>query len=202
MSLIVGLTGQTGAGKTTACDVFSKSGFGIINCDKLAREVCHIASPCLNELVEEFSSSIINDDMSLNRKALGKIVFSNSAALKRLNDITHPHILTKITAVIDTLSKEYSVIIVDAPTLFESGADRLCDMIVSVIASEDVTVPRIMERDFVDEASAKRRLKSQHDADFFKAHSDLIVQNNGDLQEFCESLNDIVNRIKEYADGY
>ncbi|MEG0692405.1 MAG: dephospho-CoA kinase [Oscillospiraceae bacterium] len=201
MSLIVGLTGQTGAGKTTACEVFANHGFGIINCDKVAREVCSIGSPCLNELVLEFSNKILNDDKSLNRKALGKIVFSDSTSLAKLNEITHPHILRKISKLIALLSEKYRIIIVDAPTLFESGANQICNLIVSVLASEDVTIPRIMERDLVDEASARNRLKSQHDPDFFKERSDLIVQNNGHIQEFSDDLSDLVKQIKEFANG-
>ncbi len=201
MSLIVGLTGQSGAGKTTACEVFSQCGFGIIDCDKVAREVSSIGSDCLNELVLEFSNSILNEDNSLNRKALGKIVFSDKASLARLNEITHPHILKQVSIIIKELETNFPVIIVDAPTLFESGADKMCDVILSIIARDEVRIPRIMERDLVDEQAAKNRINSQHDVNFFIEHSDLILQNNGEKQEFLDALSDIVKKIEECANG-
>ncbi|MFZ2539457.1 MAG: dephospho-CoA kinase, partial [Oscillospiraceae bacterium] len=175
--------------------------FGIIDCDKVAREVSGVGSPCLNELVLEFSNSILNEDKSLNRKALGKIVFFNKACLTRLNEITHPYILKQVSIIIKELSTSFPIIVVDAPTLFESGADHLCDKVLSIIAKDEVTIPRIMKRDLVDEASARNRLNSQHDASFFIEHSDFIVQNDGEKQEFLDALSDIVKKIEECANG-
>ena len=199
MSLIIGLTGQTGAGKTTACDVFSSHGCGIINCDKIAREVCVTGSDCLNELVSAFSSNILSADNSLNRATLGRLVFSDSIALATLNKITHPHILRHISDAIKLLSSTYQIIILDAPTLFESGANAMCDLIVCVIASETVTIPRIMQRDGVDEHHARNRLYSQHDTTFFTTNSNFVIKNNGDIQGFSEELQTLIIHIKELA---
>ena len=74
---VVGLTGQSGAGKTTVCDVFSQKGFEIINADKIAREVMQKGKPCLKEIEECFGSEVINENGELDRKALASIVFTD-----------------------------------------------------------------------------------------------------------------------------
>lgn len=196
MSIIIGLTGQTGAGKTTACELFARNGFGIINCDMVAREVCLVGSDCLKELVSEFSDVILNDDKSLNRAALGKIVFSNNASLEKLNSITHPHILNRVSQKILDLSKNHDIIIIDAPTLFESGADKLCDKILSILVQEKDSILRIVQRDGVDELTAKKRLASQHKKEFFIANSDFTVCNDGSREEFLAELESVVERLK------
>lgn len=201
MSLIVGLTGQTGAGKTTACKVFSNCGFGIINCDLVARDVVNIDNYCLNEIVNEFSEIILNSDKTLNRKTLGKIVFSDKEKLLKLNKIIHPYIIIEIKKTIDELSQKFSVIILDAPTLFESKANKLCDKIVSVIADADIIIPRIIKRDSISKENAENRLNSQHNKEFFIKNSDFVASNNGLEQEFIDKLYDISKKLKEYTNG-
>ncbi|MDE6777217.1 MAG: dephospho-CoA kinase, partial [Oscillospiraceae bacterium] len=93
---VIGLTGQTGAGKSTVSKIFSQNGFALIDADKISRDVVEIGKPCLIELVDYFGSQILNPDNSLNRKALAKIVFTDKRKLESLNSICHPFITEEI----------------------------------------------------------------------------------------------------------
>lgn len=199
---IVGLTGQSGAGKTTVCDYFTSVGFGVINCDLLSREVVSDGSNCLNDLVALFSQSILNEDHTLNRKELARIVFQDEGMLQILNETIFPYILAKLNQrIIELAEQGYKVIIVDAPTLFESGADTLCDTIISVLAKPEIRLTRIMSRDGLSKENALLRMNSQYDDEYFIKHSDYIVYNNGDTVDLIAKLNTIANQIKERGNG-
>ena len=103
--LIVGLTGQTGAGKSTVSKIFAENGFSIINADNIARLVVEKGTKCLNEIIELFGSHILNSDGSLNRKALADIVFSDKKKLEMLNTITYPYITGEILNQINSFSE-------------------------------------------------------------------------------------------------
>ena len=118
--MIVGLTGQSGAGKTTVCRVFEQNGFTIINADLVARKVTVKGSPCLKELCEFFGQHILFEDGSLNRRLLGDIVFADKKKLELLNSVTYPYITSEILETIRRCSnKGHKLILLDAPTLFE-----------------------------------------------------------------------------------
>lgn len=198
--IIVGLTGQSGAGKTTVCDTFEKSGFAIINADIVAREVMSNGSECLNETVSVFGD-ILLEDGTLDRKKLAGIVFSDSDKLSIYENIIFPYIIASIRDKIEVYKREkYDYLLLDAPTLFESKADKLCDIIVSVIADRDIRLNRILERDSITLHEAESRLNSQKNDDFYMGKSDYVIKNNGSLSELENNTMDIVNSIKEQSD--
>lgn len=198
--IIVGLTGQSGAGKTTVCDTFEKSGFAIINADIVAREVMSKGSECLDETVSVFGD-ILSEDGTLDRKKLAGIVFSDSDKLSIYENIIFPYIISSIKEKIDMYKKEmYNYILLDAPTLFESKADGLCDIIVSVIADRDIRLNRILKRDSITLHEAESRLNSQKNDDFYTGKSDYVIKNNGSLSELENNTMDVVNSIKEQSD--
>lgn len=194
--MIVGLTGQSGAGKTTAAAELKKAGFMVLNCDEIAHEMIE-SDPCAQELFDCFGENIKSSDGRLLRKELSKIVFSSESALKKLNAITHPYILNEIKRKIKVFNNE-QVIVLDAPTLFESGADALCDIILSVICDHDLIIKRLELRDGIDEAAAERRLKSQKSEDFFRKHSDIIIENTSELSDMVKSVSLAISKIKLY----
>ncbi|MDE5768595.1 MAG: dephospho-CoA kinase, partial [Oscillospiraceae bacterium] len=147
-TLVIGLTGQTGAGKSTVSKIFAEQNFKIINADQVARQVVEPGTSCLQKLTIQFGSGILNPDRSLNRKALSGIVFTDPEKLKLLNQITHPFIIQAIRELIqDFADAGEKFILLDAPTLFESKADQFCDQIIAVIASQEIRCARIMQRD-------------------------------------------------------
>ena len=180
---IYGLTGMSGAGKTTVSDIFKNCGFLVINCDKVAREVTEKGTACLKEIGQKFPG-VINSDGTLDRKKLGGIVFNDSDKLKMLNDTIYPYITYRVIKQIENVDKGY--ILLDAPTLFESGIDYICDGVVSVVCDREISVQRIMARDNVTKEMAQSRLSSQHSIDFYIDRSLYFIENNGTEQELTD----------------
>ena len=196
---VIGLTGQSGAGKTTVSRVFSQNGFAVIDADIISREVTEKGQPCLTELSEAFGSDIINSDGTLNRKRLGSIVFSDREKLRQLNGIIYPYIIYRIISRIDELSEEgRELILLDAPTLFEANADDLCDLIISVTADESIRMSRIIARDNITPEAAKKRFESQYSEHFFVNHSDFVIINNKTPDILAAKAEEVAGKIKEY----
>ena len=200
MSIIIGLTGQSGAGKTTVSKVFSENGFGVINCDDVARNCTSAGSECNKALAKVFPSCF-DDKFSLDRKAISEIIFSNKQMLKSFDEIVYPFIIKRIKIIINKLSEKYDVILLDAPTLFESGADKLCDIKVAVIASHKNRLSRITKRDNISSELASKRLKSQFTEQFFKENCDYLIENNGTKIEARKDTLSIIKLIKERING-
>ena len=196
---VIGLTGQSGAGKTTVSRVFSQNGFAVIDADIISREVTQKGQPCLTELSEAFGSDLINSDGTLTRQRLGSIVFSDREKLRQLNGIIYPYIIYRIISRIDELSEEgRELILLDAPTLFEANADDLCDLIISVTADESIRMSRIIARDNITPEAAKKRFESQYSEHFFVNHSDFVIINNKTPDVLAAKAEEVAGKIKEY----
>lgn len=196
--MIVGLTGQTGAGKSTVSRVFEGNGFAVINADMIARQVVENGSKCLDEISDFFGDSVLNPDNTLNRKALAKIVFTDRAKLDSLNTIIYPYITHEILKQIrDNANKGKTLILLDAPTLFESHADDFCEIIISVLATAERRKKRIIERDGLTYRQAAERMSSQLDADFFISHSDYIIRNNDSIEALNAVSKEVSDKIKD-----
>ncbi|MCM1330649.1 MAG: dephospho-CoA kinase [Ruminococcus sp.] len=196
---VIGLTGQSGAGKTTVCRVFAESGFAVINADQIARKIMEKGSPCLEETAECFGRDILSPDGSLNRQRLADIVFEDKEKLKQLNAISYPYITYEILQMINKYTDEKKkYVLLDAPTLFESRADDFCDLIISVTASEKNRAERILKRDGISAEQVKERFSSQHSEKFFVNHSDFIIKNNKSVELLQEKAKEVAEKIKEY----
>lgn len=194
--LIVGLTGQTGAGKTTVSQLFMENEFYIINADMVARIVMDKGTPCLNDVVKAFGDGILDDDGELIRHKLADIVFTDKNQLERLNAITYPYIVEQIQKMVNSALAFCSTkILIDAPTLFESGCNRLCNKIVSVVSCEELRVRRIIARDNLTKSQAENRIKSQLSEYFFRTHSDYIIENNTTKEDLQLKTLDVISKI-------
>lgn len=184
---VVGLTGPTGAGKSTVADTWRALGVPVIDTDSLARQVVEPDSPCLKELVKTFSDSILNEDGTLNRAELAKRAFSSPSESAKLNAITHPAILTLTQQLLEQFSEQgHSVAIVDAPLLFEAGFDAICHHIVAVIAPQDVRLSRIMARDKLTVDAAKQRMKAQQPDGFYCRDGVSVIHNDGNMDSLIQ----------------
>lgn len=198
----VGLTGQTGAGKSAVSALLRRAGFEVIDCDKVSREVTKKGEPALHALVCAFSPDILTKEGELDRRMLGRIVFSDSAALALLNQTILPFIVRRIEEMRAVLKeKGETLVILDAPTLFESGADALCDYIIGVCANESLRKARIIARDGLTENEALSRMASQHTEAFFRERCHSIIENNGSGQALSEAVCCCVKHLLEVKDG-
>ncbi len=190
--LTIGLTGPTGAGKSTVAQLFASFGLPVIDADQVWRTLLIPPSDCLSELVRRFGREILSPDGTLDRRALGRTVFSDPAELEALNALSHRYIMTDVGRRLRRLREDgCRAAVFDAPQLFEAGADRICSIIVSVLASPEARLARIMGRDGIGESDARLRMNAQKPDSFFRAHSDYIIENNGGL----EGLTGAVRRI-------
>lgn len=195
-AVIIGLTGMSGAGKTTACTVFSDFGFSIINCDMVSRIVVEKEKPALKELIVRFGESAVLSDGTLNRKYIGNLIFSDEKERYAFNEIIYPYISYEmIITAIKYIESGSRVIILDAPTLFESGTDCLCDYIVSVVSDIESCIERIRKRDNLTSEEAKNRLLSQNPPDFYRSKSDFCVENTGSVDEMKNQVRIIAEKI-------
>ena len=186
---------MSGAGKTTACRMFCEAGFYIIDCDLICREIVEKGQPCLDKIVSSFGTEILTSNGELNRGMMGKIIFSDPDKRMKLNGIMYPYVSYSVINKVLLTNAEYTVL--DAPTLFESGLDSICDIIVSVISDKELLIKRIMFRDGITEGEAKNRLNSQHDAVFFNERSDIVLVNNGSEDDFSKEIIKTISRIKK-----
>lgn len=187
--IVVGLTGQSGAGKSLVCNLLLNRGLRVVDADVVARKVVDKGKDCLVELVMEFGVDILRQDSTLNRKKLAKIVFGNEEKLETLNRIIFPHIIGEINRRIeDMMNAGAQAVFLDAPTLFESGYDKQCDKIVCVVAPDWLRLQRIVGRDKISEEDSRARMDSQLSEAFFISHADYVIENIGDLASLRESV--------------
>lgn len=174
---MIGLTGQTGAGKGYVADILAKKGFTIINCDDIARIVLEKNSDLLNELARSFGQDIVVNG-ALDRRLLASRAFATRDKTALLNSILHPAILDECRARANGIS------VLDAPQLFEANAQNDCNMVVSVVAPYDIRLERIIARDGITMEQAEQRMNAQLDEEFFISHSDYVIINDGrDVEE-------------------
>ena len=194
--LMIGLTGPTGAGKSTVSGFFGEYGFKIVNADKIAREIMEPNGVCVRQLVYAFGKSILAPDGSLNRRALAMKAFSSRENTQTLNDITHPQIFLRTLK----LCREYidrgeRKIIFDAPVLFESNSDLMCDAVVSVTAPKEVRISRLMQRDRLPREEIERRISAQKDNAFYESRSDFTIDGSQDIAQVRSQVQSIINKL-------
>lgn len=190
---LIGLTGQSGAGKSTAAELFKQSGMTVIDADALVAKIYESSPVCLKAVAASFGHDIINPDGSLNRRLLAKRAFETKENTALLGAIVHPFVIAETLRILKTLS---GTAVFDAPQLFESNMDAVCDIIVSVTANENVRLSRILGRDNVTEEQATERIRAQFSEEFFRSHSDYTIENNGDISGFRARTSTLIQKIK------
>lgn len=199
--LVIGLTGPSGAGKSAVANLFSSFGLPVIDADRVYHDLLEPPSECLNELVFFFGPSILAIGGRLDRKALGEIVFNDPHALEQLNTITHCYVMKEIRRRMERFRREdQRAAVLDAPQLFEAGAERDCNVIVSVLADKNIRLDRIMARDGISEEAANKRISVQKSDAFFRTHSDYIIENNGNPEAMIPAVRRILTETGVLTD--
>ena len=191
-SKIIGLTGGSGSGKSVAAKIFEEYGALTIDADKISHQITDSDREVLEKIKEEFSDKVFEDG-KLSRKALGRVVFGDGIALKKLNGILHPVIAEKIKSIVENTDKE--IVVIDAPLLFAvKELVDLCDETVAVCAPEQERINRIIARDGLTREEAERRISSQVPQDKLAAMADTVITNDGDLDKFRRDIVDYLGK--------
>ncbi len=183
--LLVGLTGSIATGKSTVSAMFAHQGARVIDADLLAREVVMPGQPAYAGILEEFGSHLVLEDGSLDRKALGAIVFADPARRKRLEEITHPAVGARQQRILSVLDEEgfEGIVLWDAALLFETGGVSKMDKVVVVVADPETERRRLMARDGLSEADARARIASQMPIGEKAKRADHVIDNSGTREE-------------------
>ena len=178
----IGLCGSSGSGKGYVCKKFKAYGVEYIDTDKVYRDIAVDGSDCVNELCAFFGDEIVSPDGLLDRKELSRRVFEGDNAaehLKALNEITHKYIRYETVRILEeNESKGVIATIIDAPVLFESGFDDMCDVTVCVTAPTELKIKRILKRDNIPLEKAKARLQSQLPDEILREKCDYEIVND------------------------
>jgi len=181
---IIGLTGGIASGKSSVADMLERLGAVVVDADRLAREVVQPGEPALKEIVAAFGAGVVNPDGTLNRAALGAIVFSDPAARRTLEAIIHP----AIRALGDRILAAYreagvQTVFYVAPLLIEVGGAARVDEIWVVYLDRETQLARLMARDSLGRAEALQRVDAQMPMEEKKLHGKVVIDNCGSREE-------------------
>ena len=198
MAKIIGITGPSGSGKSLLCKHLTDNQIPCIDADAVYHGMLTPPSRVLDAIVEVFGADLLSADGSLDRTVLSARVFSDPTQLELLNATVLPIVVDEINSIIASLvNNGASTVVVDAPTLIESGFHQSCDMIIAVIAPIDARIERIKARDAISEDRARARVLSQKNDDFYTSVADITIFNDGDEAEFKKTVKDIAVAISQ-----
>ena len=182
--IVIGITGPTGAGKTTVLNVLKELGGAVVDCDAVYHELLRTGAELQAELKARFGGNIFDENGDLRRKELGVIVFHDKKALAELNAITHRHIIAELDRRIARAEVQgCPAMALDAVALLESGAGERCRVTVAVTAPEEVRVRRIQAREGISEEYARARIAAQKPSQWFEERCDYTLRNDGGRDE-------------------
>ena len=197
---VIGICGGSGSGKTTVSSLFNHRGLPVLDADAIYAELTLCSSECMNAITREFGDSVVNSDGSLNRIALGQIVFSSENAQEKrskLNSIAHKYVLSEIDSRLNGYRCDnVFAVVVDIPLMFECNFQKQCDLTIAVIADKELRAARIMKRDGIDIDSAYRRIDSQKSDDFLIENTDIYIENMGDISALEKKVDEIILHFK------
>jgi len=200
--LRVGLTGSIAVGKSFVSGVLAELGCRVLDADETAREVVEPGSPGLREVVAKFGDSIIKSDGTLDRLALGALVFADADKRATLNSILHPYIIARQ----DERLREWEALdpvgiaIVDAALMIESGGYKRFDKLIVVHCRPDVQLERLMNRDKLTRDEAERRIASQMPQEEKKKFADYLIDTSDGFEAARQSAIDVYAKLREALD--
>lgn len=194
MKQIIGVTGGIASGKSNVCNIIEQEGYPVIDCDKITAELSVQGGLLYNVIVKEFGEDFLLDNGDLDRKKLAKKIFNDSKSKEALDKITHPIIYEEVKKRLDKISD--GLVFLEAPLLYESKFDNICDKIICVFLQKRLQVQRLMDREGIDEDYALAKIHSQMDLYMKKSLADFVIDSKGTFEETKLLVLNVINDIK------
>jgi dephospho-CoA kinase len=197
----IGLTGGIASGKSLVSNFLRQLGAVIIDADQVAREVVRPGQPVLHQIAQVFGSELVRSEGSLDRHALGKLVFADAEKLERLNQMLHPLIIETIKQRLDhhLRIRPQAVVVVVAPLLYEVGLDKIVDQVWVVNVDLATQLRRLMARDNLSVAEARRRISSQWPLTEKARRADRVINNQGTPEQTSEQVRKLWYEVSSSA---
>ncbi|KRN86978.1 dephospho-CoA kinase [Ligilactobacillus acidipiscis] len=198
MTYVLGLTGGIASGKSTVSDYLYEQGAVIIDADVVSREVVRPGAKGLSGLTAEFGQQILDEGGTLNRAALGDIIFNSKEKRDIVNGILHPLIKEEMLAQVESAAqKGTDVVVLAIPLLFESHCERYCDAVLVVDIDPNTQIQRLIERNGYTKEQAQARISSQMDPTERRKRADFVVDNNGSKEETYRQIDILLENVLE-----
>ena len=193
--MVIGVTGTSGSGKTVVSNILKeKLACNLVNADEIAKRLAKKGNKYYDEIVECFGQDILDESEEINRRKLASTIYEDEQKREKLNNITNIYVVEEIKKQAFEL-EEQGIVIIDVPRLIESGLNKICDIVISVLADSDIKLARICRRDNIEKSVAIKRLAIQPEEEFYIENSNYIIENNDETVN--EQIDVIVRFIKE-----
>jgi dephospho-CoA kinase len=199
---VVGLTGGIGSGKSTFAALLAEQGARVVDADLLGREALHPGRPAWHSVVDQFGDEVLADhSLQIDRKRLAEIVFGDRDKLAALNAIVHPVIMKGIADALDKLRNTDEIVILDAALILELGLSEGLDALVVVVADESLRKKRLAKERGMSNADIVARMRAQASPEEQEAKADLVVRNNGNIEELTREAERVWLELSAMASG-
>lgn len=190
---VIAITGSISTGKSSVSNYLIEKNIPVIDTDKLSRVVVEKGSVGLNQLIENFGNKILNDDGTLNRKALGEIIFNDSKSREKLNHILHPLIRQLVNEQLEEYrASNVPLVFVDIPLYYEGNANIKADEVWVVYTTLDSQLKRLMKRNNIDQQEAHNLINSQMSIEDKSTWADVVIDNSGTLEETYRQVDQLL----------
>ena len=196
MTTVLGLTGGIATGKSTVAKMFLEKGIPLIDTDKISRDLLKKGNEGYLEVLKFFKEDILLTNNEINRKLLGRIIFSNAQKREKLNEIMHPKVINIVEAEIKKhkeLGTHY--VVVDVPLLFESKFDAITDKVIVVHVSEEQQLSRLIDRDNIKPEYAKLKIEAQMSMEKKVELSDFVIDNSKSILQTKKDFNRVLEEL-------
>jgi dephospho-CoA kinase len=198
--LLVGLTGGLGAGKSAVARMLGERGAVVIDADELSRRALEPGTRAYQQVCDLFGDEVVEPSGVLDRSAIAERVFGDESLRRALESITHPEVFRLLADEVETLRGTDSIVVFDAPLLIESGFHRACDVVVVVTAPEAAQLARVRGSRGMTEEDARARLRAQIDPADREAAADVVIPNDGTLEELERRVDELWADLRRRED--
>lgn len=197
--MIIGITGSSGAGKSTVCEILEEEyQIKVLNADKMAKQLSKKGNEYLTDIITLFGKEILQENGELDRPELANIIYNNEEKRRKLNECTFRHIHVALQEEIKKVytNNQKAIIAIDAPLLFEAKLEDICNLVIAVIAKdEELQIERIIQRDHITREQATKRLQAQMPDEFYTSKSQYVIVNDGKIEDIEKQVKEVLENI-------